>query len=120
MLAYAGVGSSGAPGATHSDPCHGSHRAATAGDDLAAKLAAAQQRCNRGATESPKSEEARDATDAADTDAADTGTDAADTDTDAADAQFKEQAVNGRALLGTQFTCFTSTNRYSGNSYLLY
>ena len=106
MLAYAGVGSGGATGATHSD--------------LAAKLAAAQQRCNRGATESPKSEEARDATDAADTDAADTGTDAADTDTEAADAQFKEQAVNGRALLGTQFTCFTSTNRYSGNSYLLY
>ena len=111
MLAYAGVGSGGTPGATHSDPCHGSHRAASAGDDLAAKLAAAQQRCNRGATESPQSEEARDATDAAD---------ATHTDTDAADAQVKEQAVNGRALIGTHFACFTSTNRYSGNSYLLY
>ncbi len=111
MLTYADVGSGGATRATHSDPWHGSHRAARADDELAAKLAAARQSCNRGATESPQSEEARDATDAAD---------ATHTDTDAADAQVKEQAVNGRALIGTHFACFTITNRYSGNSYLLY
>ena len=74
MLTYADVGSGGATRATHSDPWHGSHRAARADDELAAKLAAAQQSCNRGATESPQSEEARDATDAADATHADTGT----------------------------------------------
>ena len=123
MLAYAGVGSGGATGATHNGPWHGSHRAASAGDDLVAILAAAQQRCNRGATESPKSQEARhatvvvDAPDAADATAAADATDAVDPP---ADAQFKEQSVKGRALIGTQFTCFTSTYRYSGNSSFLY